>query len=108
MIFLFKFFKTFLKAFWREKFYPAFCSEKAEGNIGPIIGIFILVVIYLASPDLIHNFIQTLIDMVFDALHSAFGTGDDSPFGTKEGGDGSVGKNGKINVPDPQNPPPAK
>lgn len=68
------------------------CS-KGEMEIGAVIGGIFVLLAYLMFPQSFHHFFQYLIQMVIDAVHSSFGTGDK--------GSGKVRGDGSVQFPNP-------
>lgn len=91
---------------WPTRALVAARSESAEVSIRAIIGGVIILAAYLAAPQVFYNFFHYLINMVFDALHSSFGTTKDAGDpGTTKNGAGHVTPGGKPVIPTTEKPP---
>jgi hypothetical protein len=70
-------------------------SQRGEVGVWPVLGGLLICVAYLLYPEPFHNFINFILDSVFDSLNEAFGTKDEVDFnskGTQEVNPGSSGK----------------
>jgi hypothetical protein len=74
-------------------------SRRGEFSYGGLVIIGIVGILYIANPKMFHDFFEYMIDMFFDALHSAFGDNPEADFGKGQKGDAESPLTDGIRLP---------